>query len=293
MMVESTKAQCGEVDEHVGVRRRRARAAAATAGRELRSCSPRNDTTKTPSASAVSSTAGSGGSFGRGSSGLQGTPPPRQGRAGGRPGERLRPGGRVGARGERTLSGGSEDSARRIRERSEHGRATRDRAAGACPSACPPRAARSRACASGSRSRTSSRPTSGSPSRRPARTAVLHAYDGARPGKPPTFALEARVEDDELLVVVRDSGSGVLRPRGGAGRPRLRARADAPAGLERRRAGTAGPRDLASRCASRWAERALGAPRSVGRQGREPPSGAPAHPARQSCTSRAAGPGRR
>jgi anti-sigma regulatory factor (Ser/Thr protein kinase) len=47
--------------------------------------------------------------------------------------------------------------------------------------------------------------------------AVLHAYEGARPGRPRTFALEARLEDDELLVVVRDSGSGVLRPQSGRG----------------------------------------------------------------------------
>jgi serine/threonine-protein kinase RsbW len=46
---------------------------------------------------------------------------------------------------------------------------------------------------------------------------VLHAYDGDCPDAHPTFALEARVEDDELLVVVRDSGSGVLRPRSGTG----------------------------------------------------------------------------
>ncbi|HEY3614599.1 MAG TPA: ATP-binding protein [Gaiellales bacterium] len=46
---------------------------------------------------------------------------------------------------------------------------------------------------------------------------VLHAYVGDCPDEHPTFALEARVEDDELLVVVRDSGSGELRPRGGSG----------------------------------------------------------------------------
>jgi len=35
---------------------------------------------------------------------------------------------------------------------------------------------------------------------------VLHAYDGEGGD---TFALEARVEDDALVVVVRDAGSGI------------------------------------------------------------------------------------
>jgi serine/threonine-protein kinase RsbW len=41
---------------------------------------------------------------------------------------------------------------------------------------------------------------------------VLHAYeDGCPEGA--TFALEARVEEDTLVVVVRDCGTGVMRPR--------------------------------------------------------------------------------
>jgi serine/threonine-protein kinase RsbW len=43
---------------------------------------------------------------------------------------------------------------------------------------------------------------------------VLHAYDGDEAASA-TFALEARVEDDALLVVVRDSGVG-LRTDGAA-----------------------------------------------------------------------------
>ena len=39
---------------------------------------------------------------------------------------------------------------------------------------------------------------------------VLHAYDDGAPDGA-TFALEARVEDDCLLVVVRDCGAGVMR----------------------------------------------------------------------------------
>ena len=35
---------------------------------------------------------------------------------------------------------------------------------------------------------------------------VLHAYDG---GPSSTFALEARVEDDALVVIVRDAGTGI------------------------------------------------------------------------------------
>jgi serine/threonine-protein kinase RsbW len=41
---------------------------------------------------------------------------------------------------------------------------------------------------------------------------VLHAYDGDGAD---TFALEARVEDDVLVVVVRDAGAGIT-PRGSA-----------------------------------------------------------------------------
>jgi anti-sigma regulatory factor (Ser/Thr protein kinase) len=37
---------------------------------------------------------------------------------------------------------------------------------------------------------------------------VLHAYDGDAVASP-TFALEARVEDGALLVVVRDAGAGI------------------------------------------------------------------------------------
>jgi anti-sigma regulatory factor (Ser/Thr protein kinase) len=59
---------------------------------------------------------------------------------------------------------------------------------------------------------------------------VLHAYVGDCPDEHPTFALEARVEDDELLVVVRDSGSGELRPRGGSGGGRGGAAARGPRG---------------------------------------------------------------
>jgi serine/threonine-protein kinase RsbW len=42
---------------------------------------------------------------------------------------------------------------------------------------------------------------------------VLHAYEAGDRERCAMFALEARVEGDSLLVVVRDSGSGVLRPR--------------------------------------------------------------------------------
>jgi anti-sigma regulatory factor (Ser/Thr protein kinase) len=41
---------------------------------------------------------------------------------------------------------------------------------------------------------------------------VLHAYDGES-GADSTFALEASVEDDDLLVVVRDDGSGISAVR--------------------------------------------------------------------------------
>jgi serine/threonine-protein kinase RsbW len=44
---------------------------------------------------------------------------------------------------------------------------------------------------------------------------VLHAYEEGSP-EGATFALEARVEDDSLLVVVRDCGTGVMRPRAGS-----------------------------------------------------------------------------
>jgi serine/threonine-protein kinase RsbW len=48
---------------------------------------------------------------------------------------------------------------------------------------------------------------------------VLHAYeDESRPES--TFALEARIEDDDLLVVVRDGGAGITAgrsPRAGIG----------------------------------------------------------------------------
>jgi anti-sigma regulatory factor (Ser/Thr protein kinase) len=42
---------------------------------------------------------------------------------------------------------------------------------------------------------------------------VLHAYD--EDGANATFALDARVEEDELVLVVRDHGNGILgtRPR--------------------------------------------------------------------------------
>jgi anti-sigma regulatory factor (Ser/Thr protein kinase) len=42
---------------------------------------------------------------------------------------------------------------------------------------------------------------------------VQHAYEGDGREQHATFTLEARVEGDSLLVVVRDSGSGVLGPR--------------------------------------------------------------------------------
>ncbi|MDX6598261.1 MAG: serine/threonine-protein kinase RsbW [Gaiellales bacterium] len=48
---------------------------------------------------------------------------------------------------------------------------------------------------------------------------VLHAYDGES-GPESTFALEVRVEDDDLLVVVRDGGAGITAarsPRAGLG----------------------------------------------------------------------------
>lgn len=41
---------------------------------------------------------------------------------------------------------------------------------------------------------------------------VLHAYE-ADDAASSTFALEARVEDDALLVVVRDAGTGMARAR--------------------------------------------------------------------------------
>jgi anti-sigma regulatory factor (Ser/Thr protein kinase) len=41
---------------------------------------------------------------------------------------------------------------------------------------------------------------------------VLHAYEDGGP-EDARFALEARVEEDSLLVVVRDCGGGDLRPR--------------------------------------------------------------------------------
>jgi anti-sigma regulatory factor (Ser/Thr protein kinase) len=43
---------------------------------------------------------------------------------------------------------------------------------------------------------------------------VLHAYDGEA-ALTATFAVEARVEDDALLVVVRDSGVGLRSDRTG------------------------------------------------------------------------------
>jgi serine/threonine-protein kinase RsbW len=46
---------------------------------------------------------------------------------------------------------------------------------------------------------------------------VLHAY-ADESGAGATFALEARVEDDDLLVVVRDAGAGITAVRSaGAG----------------------------------------------------------------------------
>ncbi len=41
---------------------------------------------------------------------------------------------------------------------------------------------------------------------------VLHAY-ADESGTDATFALEARVEDDDLLVVVRDAGAGITAVR--------------------------------------------------------------------------------
>ena len=41
---------------------------------------------------------------------------------------------------------------------------------------------------------------------------VLHAYGDAT-GVGSTFALEARVDDDDLLVVVRDAGTGITAAR--------------------------------------------------------------------------------
>ena len=43
---------------------------------------------------------------------------------------------------------------------------------------------------------------------------VLHAY-GNESATDATFALEARVEDDDLLVVVRDAGAGITTVRSG------------------------------------------------------------------------------
>jgi anti-sigma regulatory factor (Ser/Thr protein kinase) len=43
---------------------------------------------------------------------------------------------------------------------------------------------------------------------------VLHAY-ADESGTDATFALEARVEDDDLLVVVRDAGAGITAVRSG------------------------------------------------------------------------------
>jgi len=45
---------------------------------------------------------------------------------------------------------------------------------------------------------------------------VLHAYEDGGP-EDARFALEARVEDDSLLVVVRDCGTGDLRSSPGSG----------------------------------------------------------------------------
>ena len=42
---------------------------------------------------------------------------------------------------------------------------------------------------------------------------VLHAYDDAAGAAGSTFALEARVDDDDLVVVVRDAGAGITAVR--------------------------------------------------------------------------------
>ena len=63
---------------------------------------------------------------------------------------------------------------------------------------------------------------------------VLHAYDEAAPEDPSTFALEARVDDDALVVVVRDAGAGIARRSAHAG-SRPRPAADPPGGVVDRR----------------------------------------------------------
>ena len=63
---------------------------------------------------------------------------------------------------------------------------------------------------------------------------VLHAYGDAIDGDS-TFALEAQIDEDDLLVVVRDDGAGISATRSGPGRPRSRAAPDAAGRVEHRR----------------------------------------------------------
>jgi hypothetical protein len=87
-----------------------------------------------------------------------------------------------------------------------------------------------------------------------------------------TFALEARVADDSLLVVVRDSGSRVVTPR--------RGKACIGRGLALMRQVAANVGVLARHARGDVLTTGVGVPRSVGRQGRDPPSATPARPAR-------------
>ena len=92
---------------------------------------------------------------------------------------------------------------------------------------------------------------------------VLHAYEGET-GEDSTFALEARVEDDDLLVVVRDAGAGITAVRS--------ARAGLGLGLRLMRQ-AASSMDVTSRPGARHLARdalraslRLGAPPGAGRQ---------------------------
>ena len=106
---------------------------------------------------------------------------------------------------------------------------------------------------------------------------VLHAY-GDESGTDSTFALEARVDDDDLLVVVRDAGAGITaaaRRRAGLGLGlRLMRQAASSMDVVSRPGGGTVRRD-ALRASLR-----LGAPPGEGRQ-EAAPGRTPAHPARR------------
>ncbi len=113
---------------------------------------------------------------------------------------------------------------------------------------------------------------------------VLHAY-ADESGTDATFALEARVEDDDLLVVVRDAGAGITAVALGAGGPRLRAAAHAPGRLEHGRR-LAPRRRHVRRDALRDSLRLVSRPAKGGRKLRR--AGHPHTPLAGSRTSRAA-----